>query len=89
MNTSGKFHIYPETRGNNETNTIITVAGNVLFDAIISKDIFSDVSPNQPVLMRCFIPSVCSCQTHGHHHHKIKGVIVNCKFKWKKNFMCL
>jgi len=72
MNTSRKFHIYPETRGNNQINNKITVSGNVLFDALIYKDIFSDVNPNQHVLMQCFISPVCICQSHVQHRHKRK-----------------
>jgi hypothetical protein len=40
MNTSEKFHINPETRGNNQINDKNAVSVNVLLDAITSKDLF-------------------------------------------------
>jgi hypothetical protein len=40
MNTSVKFYIYPETRGNSQTNDKIKLSDNLMFDAIISQELF-------------------------------------------------
>jgi hypothetical protein len=47
----------------------------------------SDVSPNDPVMMRCYTPTGRSCLANGEHNHKERGIIGNCNFLLKYNSM--